>query len=414
MAERMLLAFGRYLKLVRERRKLSLEDVATLTKSYPEPINKGYLSRVERGLARVGFSKMVALARAYEVPLDAFGEKLALDLEVDQLKDAPDTKGKTFGELMDLGIGLSQRGMRWHGYSVLRDALPLASSGPISSKYENRSQQVGAAAIAHGGAAGSLGRYMIALAEFEFVRNTIPAITDEQTAVVYLQSAAAKRRLGLREAAQADAERAVELAEQAPTRKYLGDALGVMAQLAGQSAQYPRAIELSQRAFAAYKAVGRRFECARTLNNLAQHYFDAGRMKAARRALGAADRLASDLGSDAIRARARILLGEIEILGGRRERASDLWHEAVEIARRTHDSVVQFKAEFQIFKLAILSGNTTALNAIGRRLNRMSPWISRSEPEVDEFRSLYSIHRKPKQRSVAKAQLVVPARDNPT
>ena len=99
MAEKMLLAFGRYLKLVRERRKLSLEDVATLTKSYPEPINKGYLSRVERGLARVGFSKMVALSHAYDVSLDVFGEKLALDLEVDRLKDAPDTRGKTFGEL---------------------------------------------------------------------------------------------------------------------------------------------------------------------------------------------------------------------------------------------------------------------------------------------------------------------------
>ncbi|HZN55307.1 MAG TPA: helix-turn-helix transcriptional regulator, partial [Candidatus Polarisedimenticolaceae bacterium] len=88
MADRMLLAFGKYLRLVRERRKLSLTDVVTLTKSYPEPIGKGYLSRVERGLARVGFSKMVALSRAYEVSLDAFGEKLALDLEVDALKDS--------------------------------------------------------------------------------------------------------------------------------------------------------------------------------------------------------------------------------------------------------------------------------------------------------------------------------------
>jgi transcriptional regulator with XRE-family HTH domain len=104
MADHMLVAFGKYLRLVRDRRKMSLSDVVTLTKSYPEPIGKGYLSRVERGLARVGFSKMVALSRAYEIPLDAFGEKLALDLEVSQLKNAPNTAGKTFGELLDEGI----------------------------------------------------------------------------------------------------------------------------------------------------------------------------------------------------------------------------------------------------------------------------------------------------------------------
>jgi hypothetical protein len=56
---------------------------------------------VERGLARVGFSKMVALSRAYEVSLDALGEKLALDLEVDAMKNPPQTNGKTFGELTE-------------------------------------------------------------------------------------------------------------------------------------------------------------------------------------------------------------------------------------------------------------------------------------------------------------------------
>src|SRR4030095_6168707 len=94
MADPSIVAFGRYLKIVRERRKLSLEDVAHLTKAYPEPVNKGYLSRVERGLNHVGFSKMVALSRAYEVPLDAFGERYALDLEVDRLRNPPETAGE--------------------------------------------------------------------------------------------------------------------------------------------------------------------------------------------------------------------------------------------------------------------------------------------------------------------------------
>src|SRR5882672_9368946 len=111
MADRMFIAFGKYLKLVRSRRNMSLSDVVTLTKSYPEPVGKGYLSRVERGLARIGFSKMVALSRAYEVSLDAFGEKLSLDLEVDELKNPPKTNGKTFGELTEAGVVFNRRGL---------------------------------------------------------------------------------------------------------------------------------------------------------------------------------------------------------------------------------------------------------------------------------------------------------------
>ena len=103
MAEKAIVAFGRYLKILRERRGLSLDDVVTLTKAYPEPINKGYLSRAERGLSHIAFSKIVALGRAYEIPIDVFGEKLSLDLEVDQLKDPPETEGKTLGELLKEG-----------------------------------------------------------------------------------------------------------------------------------------------------------------------------------------------------------------------------------------------------------------------------------------------------------------------
>src|SRR5262245_26836648 len=146
----MLIAFGKYLKILRDRRKLSLSDVVTLTKSYPEPVGKGYLSRVERGLARVGFSKMVALSRAYEVSLDAFGEKLSLDLEVDELKNPPNTEGKSFGELTDAGAEFNQRGLKWHCYAALRDALPRSAVDSLHGEYRTQPEQVVRAALSHG------------------------------------------------------------------------------------------------------------------------------------------------------------------------------------------------------------------------------------------------------------------------
>ena len=404
MADRMLIAFGKYLKILRDRRKLSLSDVVTLTKSYPEPVGKGYLSRVERGLARIGFSKMVALSRAYEVSLDAFGEKLSLDLEVDEMKNAPVTSGKTFGELTNQGIDFNQRGFLWHCYAALRDALLRAGLDPLYGDYQTQHEQVVRATLSHGIAARATGRYMLALAEFGFVSEHINALNEETRPIVFEQSAVAKMRLGALDEARLLADRAVVLANQSLLKKHLGDALDTRANLANRTSDFSSGIDGYQGAFAAYKAVNRQVDCARTMNNLAQTYFNVRRFKAARRALGAADRLATELGADAIRARSRILLGEIEALEGNVKKASTLWHDALEIARRTRDTVVHFKAEFQLFKLSIEQGNLTAANALGRRLNRMTPWISRSEPEIAEFARLFAIYRKPKQRGVAKPQ----------
>jgi tetratricopeptide (TPR) repeat protein len=413
MADRMLVAFGKYLRLLRDRRKMSLSDVVTLTKSYPEPVGKGYLSRVERGLARIGFSKMVALSRAYEISLDAFGEKLSLDLEVEELKNAPNTSGKTFGELTEEGVNFNQRGRRWHCYAVIRDALPLAAQASLHGSYRNQREQTTMATFSHGVAARMTGRHALALAEFEFVMDRLDALSEEVIPVVFQQLAVAKRHLGALDEANVLADRAVELAKNAPAQRHLGDALETRGLLASQSNSHDRAITVLQEAFAAYKAVGRRVDCARTLNNLAQSYFNLRRFKAARQALGAADRLASELDADAIRARSRVLLGEIEALDGNVKKASTLWHDAIELARRTRDTVIHFKAEFQLFKLSIEQGNLTAANALGRRLNRMTPWISRSEPEIAEFLRLYAIHRKPKQRGVANVQPDSLSRRNP-
>ena len=409
----MLVAFGKYLRLVRERRKLSLTDVVTLTKSYPEPIGKRYLSRVERGLARVGFSKMVALSRAYEVSLDAFGEKLALDLEVDELKDAPDTKGKTFGELADLGKALGQKGFRWMCYAAMRDALHRAASDPVHTAFRDREEQIVWSALSHGVSAQSLGRYALAFVEFTFVRANEAALSPDRLPVIYQLLAVAKRLRGELRGAMELATRAIELAERSPTRHYLGDAIGTKALIANQSGDHALAVSTYQEAFAAYKAADRRIDCARTLNNLAQAYFDMKRYGAARRSLGAADRLATELSADAIRVRSRILMGEIELIEGDPAKASQAWHDALEIARKTHDTVAYFKAEFQLFNLAIQQKNVTVTQALARRLNRLMPWIPRTEPEVEDFIRLYAIHRKPKQRTVAAAQHDRPASRNP-
>jgi transcriptional regulator with XRE-family HTH domain len=395
----MLIAFGKYLRLVRGRRGMSLSDTVTLTKGYPEPVGKGYLSRVERGLVRVGFSKMVALARAYEIPLDALGEKLSLDLEVDELKNAPNTTGQTFSELLDMASELTARGLKRHAYAAVRDALPRAAIDPLYKTHQTRREQVTRSILIHGITARATGRYTLALTEFAFVEKELDALSDEAVPLVFEQAAVAKMRMGELDAAKVLSDRAVELALQTPLKQHLGDALDTRATLANLVHDYDAGIAGYQEAFAAYKAVDRQVDCARTMSNLASTYIDAQRFRAARTAALAAERLATQVGAQSTRARSRILLGQIEAHEGRTKKAMALWNDAADIARGTRDSVAQFNAELELYKLSIARGHLVAANALGKRLNRMTPWISHSEAAVPEFLRLYAIHRKPKQRS---------------
>jgi tetratricopeptide (TPR) repeat protein len=296
----------------------------------------------------------------------------------------------------------------------LRDALPRSSVDALVGSFRDARQQHTGAALSFGIAAATLGRYSLALTEFEFVSLSSDALSEENQPALFQQMARAKARFGLIAEADLLASKAVELAEKSSSRLYLGGALETQSLLASEAHREGEAIELGKRAFASFKAAGQTLDCARMLNNLAQSYFNLGRISAARRAIQSAERLASDLNADAVRSRSRILLGEIEVLNGDQPKAAALWHDALEIARRSHDSVVHFKAEFQLFKLAVMQRNNTVTNALGRRLERMSPWIAPTEPEVAEFRALYLIHRKPKQRSVAARQLDRIERRNPT
>ena len=75
LAESCSTAFGRYLKALRERRGLSLDDVHSLSQTFPDKIQKAHLSKCENGRSRLAVSKLIPLSRIYEVPSDAIAER---------------------------------------------------------------------------------------------------------------------------------------------------------------------------------------------------------------------------------------------------------------------------------------------------------------------------------------------------
>jgi transcriptional regulator with XRE-family HTH domain len=125
-------AFGRYLRTLRERRRLTLDDVSSLSHTFPESISKGYLSRCENGHQKPAFSKVIALSRIYEVPADVLVERMELDLELDRV-GGPDTEGLSFDELID-------RGRATRTSETLRYWRPPPLSARLSKIFSSRSQ----------------------------------------------------------------------------------------------------------------------------------------------------------------------------------------------------------------------------------------------------------------------------------
>ena len=80
-----------------------------------------------------------------------------------------------------------------------------------------------------------------------------------------------------------------------------------------------------------------------------------------------------------------ILLGEIEEVENKRSLAGHHWKEAASIARRLNDRQLRFKAEFGLFRKALLDGDDAVARAIGRRLRKLSAWIPSNTQELQAF-----------------------------
>jgi len=386
MAEKCAVAFGRYLKTLRERRRLSLDDVLSLSKAFPEPVGKGYLSRCEHGGQRIAFSKLIALSRIYDVPSEVLVERMELDLELDRV-GGPETEGLSFEELEATGKAASARGEMWEAYGYLRDALPGARSAPLLASYRDNKEQELRAIMNYSIPVARHGRHALALHELEFVRSAGGLSEKHVVALMELLSQR-YRSLG-------DLERAIHFVDEAVIH---ADAVGSdncrafaysnKAFFASRAKDSELAINLYQQTYSLFSQLKLHHEAARTQVNLAGVYFDQGRIGAARRCLLSAERIASRHDAQRQRILCRILLGEIEAKEGNQQKALRLWREAVQMAKDTHDHVLRFKAEFQLYKHALNSNDRATADSLARILERRSTWVPHDVEELDEFRVL--------------------------
>ena len=383
MAEEWHLAFGRYLRTLRGRRNLSLQEVASLSQSFPDTLNKGYLSRCENGRQSLAFSKAIPLSRIYKVPADVLLERMELDLELDVV-GGPDTEGMGFAELTAAGRETLRGGDLWRSYGYLRDALARAFSDPVKTTFRDRNEQIGSACQNAATGARTLGRYHFALHEYMYVKDA-DLLGPRLYPVLLDRLATVHTNLGDLARARSFGDQAIIAAEEAGDYEFLGNVYcnrGVQAHADEDSAL---AISLYEKAYRCFRDADRKNECAIALNNLAQVQFDLGRFGTARRSLEASLRTTRGIPAHRSQALAHILLGEIEERQGREEHATRHWKRAAADAKQVNDKIVRFKADYLLMKQAHRTGNQAVTRAIERRLRKLANYIPDSTAELREF-----------------------------
>jgi tetratricopeptide (TPR) repeat protein len=231
------------------------------------------------------------------------------------------------------------------------------------------------------------GRHRLALHELEYVRSTNGLGPRYSITLLELLSQR-YRSLGDMDRARALADEAVKSADRLGSPVLQAHTYSDKAFIESEQRHFDEAIDLYKRAHSLFQRAGLPSGAAKTLQNLAQVYFDLGRVKAAKRALTAAERLAVKNDLQRPRAFVRILLGEIACEEANPERAVALWREAIDIAKELQDPILRFKAEFQLYKHAVRAGDKPSASSLRRLLRRRATWVPDTLEELVEFKKL--------------------------
>jgi transcriptional regulator with XRE-family HTH domain len=389
VAESASVAFGRYLRVLRERRQLSLDRVARLSETSVKPIDKGTLSRFEHGRQRMALSTVIPISHIYSVPVDVLVERLELDTELEHL-ETPDTEGKSAAELRRMGSeALLQDNRRWDALACFRDAYHRLESDDAVE------QQVAVAQLNLASVVRSLGKNRLALHELTDLERS-GRIGARMNAIVLDRISHCHRCLGDLELAERYADAAIAEAREFVEGRILSVAQFTRGVVAIDQADHEQGVRYLRQAFRSNRdAAGDGmalvsnpgFE-ANTLLHLAEAYVHSGSYEKAGYAARSAKRLSARAGLPGAQAYSELALGELDDRFGRHEQAIQRWRRSAQLADSMHNRRLGFSAEFYVFRQALHRGNQALARASSRRLERLAPWVPKHFPLLGEFHEL--------------------------
>ncbi|HEX4825555.1 MAG TPA: helix-turn-helix transcriptional regulator [Candidatus Polarisedimenticolaceae bacterium] len=404
MAESSSVALGRYFRELRERRDLSLAGVCALTRSSPEPIDKGTLSRLERGQQTPSIFRLGPLCRIYGISGDAMLERLELDREIDRL-GGPDTTGLEYQPLHEAGTAAAVRTKRkWDAYAFFRDALPLAPAERRPHAWINLVTAIR-----------SLGKNALALHELRAIDATT-VLEPPLRALLQERLSQCCRSLGDMRNAEAHADAAISQARAHGDRRILAHAYAARGSVALDESQWTAASDFFLKARAADREAAQQdsrlvpspsFETY-ILVSLAECALGLGQLARTRRLALAANRLSRKRGLTLSLAYSEIFLGRVDEAAGRRDRALDRWRRAAELAKRIDHPRIAFSAGVEMLRLAITAGDRAWAGIHRRRLERIAPFVPHHIPAYRVYMGLLDDDRSEKARAEKEKRHGVP------
>ena len=379
-------AFGRYLHVVRERRGLTLQEVEDRALAAGHRIDKGSLSRFERGRQRLPVPSLLPLGRIYGVPFEALLERLELDHDAGQL-ELVEGADPRYEALARLGRrALLRRSRELEAYAYYRDAQDVLRAG----RADRARASLDVATVAR-----SLGKNRYALHELLQLRSDA-SLDGGLLAMVLDRLGNCYRCLGHTDRAERCLEESVAVATSANDLSVLAYTYYSLGALEHDRGAWERSLELLARAQRVHREADPTTGAARpnptfeveVLLKMADAQLRRGALDTSGRLALAARRLAAGRQYEAGLGYAEIQLGEVHERAGHDARALDHWSRAVELGRAIANRRLEFVAEFYRFGQMQKAGNPSLARASRGNLERLAPWCPDHLKEVAEFRGL--------------------------
>jgi transcriptional regulator with XRE-family HTH domain len=375
------LRFGRYLRRIREDRKLSLDAVEEMTTGYPEPVTKSHLSRIENGRAVPTFPRMFALCQVYGVPISSMAERFETDLRrVESASVDGLTRGEIFERLtelrncgrydaaLDITTGLMEQ---------LRDqdaGFEMESSRRVAEWHVN--------CLVH------LDRFETAKIQCENLLGVFPE-DSRQHLNVLLSFIQCSYRLGRFTVALMGLHRVDTILSE---HDWPPRVVGIVETVRGPAfftmGVHDRAAECFERVIRTFGELGDPFEVCRARINLGTALIELGKLGAALRHLVNATRVAEKQKYTRLQALGLSCLAVVHYRKEDLESAEKYAIRSNGIARRQDYLSLVFKNSFYLWRCASRTNNRAAAVSHEKSLRALENRLRDDLPELEEYRRL--------------------------
>jgi tetratricopeptide (TPR) repeat protein len=372
-------AFGGYLKKLRETRRLSLDAVEELSAAFPEKVTKSHLSRIENGLALPTFPRLMAMSHIYGVRIASLAERYEIELR--RSMRPAELDGKSDESVLHEFEGLFYSG-------DFNEALILVWALADRVRVRGDEDLILDLRLKIIVCLMKLGRYEFAKSQCEEILSR-PAIAESTRLRTLQLFATACARLQLHQVALLALDECERGAHHVGgSGRFRADILMLRGNLYQQTARPEESLALYAKALDIYTELGVTYDVLTVRLNIAVAEIECGRLDSARGMLEGLLLVLEAEQHERLRALALSHLAVIHFKNGKLDNAERFAIKANSIARPREYNTIVFMNCFYLWKIAKAKDDAGAARLNERSLRSYLARVEESLPELEEFRRI--------------------------